>query len=161
MRTIIVYDSVFGNTERVARGIAAALGTAEEVQVLRVSEVKAPLPPGIELLIVGSPTRGFRPTPAIVAFLKRLAKGSLQGVRVAAFDTRISPDDIPSGFLRFIVGRGGYAANPIARRLKGSGGGLTAPPEGFCVQGTEGPLKEGELERAADWARTVRETRSG
>jgi flavodoxin I len=49
----------------------------------------------------------------------------------------------------------GYAAEPIAAKLQKKGGTLAAPPEGFFVGGTEGPLKEGELERAAQWARRV------
>ena len=46
----------------------------------------------------------------------------------------------------------GYAAPEIARSLERNGGTLLAPPEGFVVLGMEGPLKEGELERAAGWA---------
>ena len=52
----------------------------------------------------------------------------------------------------------GYAAKPIADRLKKKGGELTIPPEGVYVKGTEGPLKEGELERAADWLRAYPKT---
>jgi len=29
------------------------------------------------------------------------------------------------------------------------------PPEGFFVNGTEGPMKEGELERAAEWTKQI------
>ena len=46
----------------------------------------------------------------------------------------------------------GYAAPRIVRSLVGNGGSLLAPPEGFVVLGIEGPLKAGELERAASWA---------
>jgi hypothetical protein len=49
----------------------------------------------------------------------------------------------------------GYAAIPIANRLRKKGGELALPPEGFIVEGTEGPLRRGELERAADWARQL------
>ena len=44
------------------------------------------------------------------------------------------------------------AAGPIAKRLAKKAGELVVPPKGFFVAGTEGPLKEGELERAVDWA---------
>ena len=47
---------------------------------------------------------------------------------------------------------GGYAAPSIAKRLEKAGGRLAVPPEGFAVVGTEGPMKQGELERAAEWA---------
>jgi hypothetical protein len=50
------------------------------------------------------------------------------------------------------VDKGGYAANTIASTLKKKGGQLLVPPEGFLVTGEQGPLKEGELERAARWA---------
>jgi len=49
----------------------------------------------------------------------------------------------------------GYAAEPIAKRLGRKGGELAVTPEGFLVEGTEGPLKEGELERAAAWAERI------
>ena len=49
----------------------------------------------------------------------------------------------------------GYAAEPIGDKLEGKGGEPVISPEGFYVDGTEGPLTEGELERAADWARHI------
>lgn len=155
MRTLVVYDSVFGNTEHVARAIGDALGTAGEVRVVRVTEVQPGQLAGVDLLIVGSPTRGFRPTPATTNWLKSIPAGSLQGVRVAAFDTRIPMGSNVPGFLRLMVRIFGYAAHPIADRLVKKGGTLAVPPEGFLVTGTEGPLQEGELERAADWARQI------
>jgi hypothetical protein len=64
-------------------------------------------------------------------------------------------DTINSPVFRFIVNKGGYAANTIANTLKKKGGILLAPPEGFLVTGEQGPLKDGELERAADWAKQI------
>ena len=180
MKVLIVYDSVYGNTEQIAQAIGHALGSQEDVEVLRVGDVKPEQLTGLKLLIVGSPTRafsptpaiknllksisthGFRPTPTINSLLERIPMNGLGGVKVAAFDTRISMDDIDPPILRFagrlVVGLFGYAAKPIADRLKVKGGELTIPPEGFFVEGTEGPLKEGELERAADWARQIMAT---
>ena len=63
MKKLVVYDSVFGNTEQVARAIGQAL--KGQVEVLAVSQVKQEHLSGLGLLLVGSPTRGFRPTPAI------------------------------------------------------------------------------------------------
>ena len=100
----------------------------------------------IDLLIVGSPTQGGRPTRAMQDFLKNLPASALRGANVAAFDTRI-----PMKW----VGIFGYAAGRIAGSLKKSGGTLIASPEGFFVEGTEGPLKEGEVARAAAWARGI------
>jgi flavodoxin len=105
-----------------------------------------------DLLVVGSPTRGFRPTEAMAALLKAIPPRAIQGVRVAAFDTRFKADELDSAGLRFLVKTGGYAAKRIASRLEKAGGILTARPEGFYVEDTEGPLKPGELERARTWA---------
>jgi hypothetical protein len=54
-----------------------------------------------------------------------------------------------------LFGSKAYAARRIADGLKKKGGELVVPPEGFYVEGTEGPLTEGELERAAYWAEQI------
>jgi len=155
MKTLIVYDSIFGNTEQIARAMGATIGLSQEVEVLHVNDVKAEQLMGLNLLIVGSPTRGFRPTPEIIRFLGRIPANSLKGINVATFDTRVQVSDIESSIGRFFVKAGGYAAKPIADRLKKCGGNLIMPPEGFYVKGEKGPLKDGELERSAEWARKI------
>ena len=158
MKTLIVYDSFFGNTEKIAQAIGNSLGSKENVEILRVSEVKPEQLIGLELLIVGSPTRAFRPTKAIMGFLNKIPLNGLKGVKVAAFDTRISTVDVNSRFLNILVKLFGYAAKPIAYKLEKKGGSLIIPPEGFLVKDSKGPLKDGELERAADWAKLIMET---
>jgi flavodoxin len=69
MKTLIVYDSVFGNTQKIAQAIAGALDCLDVLQVVNANLNQLS---GLDLLIVGSPTRGFRPTPAITAFLKSI-----------------------------------------------------------------------------------------
>jgi flavodoxin len=155
MNALVVYDSVFGNTEKVAQAMGDALGSQAEVQTLRVSDAKPEHLAGLNVLVVGSPTRAFSPTPAIKSRLRGLPAKSLQGVRVAAFDTRADVAEVGSAILTFMVSIFGYAAKPIGKGLVRKGGELAMPPEGFYVGGTEGPLKEGELERAADWARGI------
>ncbi len=155
MKATIVYDSVFGNTEKIAQAIGDALGSQEEVEVLRVGQVSPEQWAGITVLVVGSPTRAFSPTPAIKKFLGGIPRRGLKGVKVAAFDTRILIEDVDSRILPPLVKLFGYAAEPIANRLKKKEGELAVPPKGFFVEGSEGPLKEGELERAADWARQI------
>ncbi|MBN1837632.1 MAG: flavodoxin family protein [Spirochaetales bacterium] len=152
MIAMVAYDSYFGNTEQVARAIARALGSEQEVAVVRAGEVDLNGLDQVQLLVVGSPTRAFRPTEATTALLKKIAERGLKGTRVAAFDTRIGGTDIKSPILRFFVRAMGYAAPQIAKRLQNSGGNLVVPPEGFAVGGTEGPLKTNELQRAAEWA---------
>lgn len=157
MKGLVIFDSVFGNTERVACAIGDAIGALADVETVRVAEVKPEQLAGLEFLIVGSPTRRFSPTPAVTSFLKRIPRNGLAGVRVAAFDTRFSEREIEesASILPFLVRIFGYAAEPISERLEKKGGERVAPPEGFIVNGTEGPLAEGELDRAADWARQI------
>jgi flavodoxin len=156
MKALVVYDSVFGNTEQVAYTIRCSLGS--DVEALRVGDVKHKQVAGLDYLIVGSPTRAFNPTKAITNFLKKMPRDSLNGVKVAAFDTRLDTDDVNSSVLNVFVKFFGYAAKPIADRLRKKGGTLIAPPEGFYVEDTEGPLKTGELERAAAWITGITES---
>jgi flavodoxin len=159
MKAMVVYDSVFGNTEKIAQAIGQALGSPEDVETLRVSEVKPEQLTGLTLLIVGSPTRQFRPTAATTGLLKSIPENGLKGVKVAAFDTRFTVSEIEKvRILAFFVRLFGYAAKPIADRLEKKGGELVVPPEGFYVGDTEGPLLEGELERAAAWAKKIAAT---
>ena len=150
MKSLIIYDTFFGNTEKIAQAIGGALAARGEVQVLKVTDVTAAHLAGVELLVVGSPTRAFRPSPATQAWLKALPAGTLRGVRVAAFDTRIPLETAP-GFLKVMIKLFGWAALPIAQGLEKKGGTLAAPPVGFDVVASEGPLKEGEEARAAAW----------
>lgn len=155
MKIQIIYDSFFGNTEQFARAVGNADDSQKDVEILKVSDVKLQQLTELKLLIVGSPTRGFRPTPAIKKLLGSIPTNGLKGVKIAAFDTRISLSDIESRIGRFFVDRFGYAAKPIVKWLTKKGGELIIAPEGFFVKNTEGPLKEGELERAAEWARQI------
>jgi flavodoxin I len=150
MNVLIMYDSVFGNTEQIARAIGYALGSQKDVEIVRVSNVKLEQLTGLKLLIIGSPTQGGRPTPVIQDFLNKVSETAIRGINVAAFDTRLST--------RLVVVFG-YAAGRIADSLKRKGGTLIASPEGFFVKGKEGPLKEGELERAASWAKVIVESK--
>jgi flavodoxin len=158
MKALIIYDSMFGNTEQVAQVMATALTNKADIAVRRVGDVQAAELTKVDLLIVGSPTQGFQPTPAIKKLLASLPRQGLQGVQVAAFDTRIAVAEVGNRFLTFMVNIFGYAAKPIANRLQKKGGNLIAPPAGFIVNGKEGPLKEGERERAAAWAKAMANT---
>jgi flavodoxin len=151
-----VYDSGYGNTEKIAQAIGQALGPPEEVEIARAGDVQPEQLTGTALLVVGSPTQRFRPTGATTNFLKAIPQNGLQGVKVAAFDTRLPVSEIERvRVLAFFVRIFGYAAKPIADRLEKKGGELVIPPEGFFVEGMEGPLQEGELERAAGWAKRI------
>ena len=155
MKALIVYDSFFGNTEKVAQAIGTTVSEEGFVSVVKVGEVKPEHLTDLDLLILGSPTRAFSPSPATKAFLKGLPAEALQGVKVAAFDTRIALEDVHNKFLNFMVKLFGYAAKPMAKALQKKGGVLAIPPDWFFVKDSEGPLKDGELERAAAWAEKI------
>ena len=140
MKALVVYDSVHGNTAQVAR----AIGEAIDAEVLHVGDANPASLEELDLLIVGSPTHGGWFTEGIRSLLE--ASPALERVTVAAFDTRTA--SIWNRILPF-----GYAAPRIARSLEGCGGTLSGPPQGFVVLGVKGPLREGELERAASWAK--------
>jgi len=97
---------------------------------------------GMRLLLVGSPTHEYSPTLAIQTFLEQISREMLQGVIAAAFDTRY----------RVSCWSSGSAAWSIAQSLQKAGAVLALPPESFFVSAIEGPLEEGEIERAAQWA---------
>lgn len=161
MNVLVAYDSQFGNTQRVAEAIGETLGRTHAVEVLHVSNVTFEDLQNLDLLVVGSPTQRFNPTAGATTFLKNLPAGALAGVRVAAFDTRLTVEEIESiRVLAFFVRVFGYAAKPIANQLEKKGGKLALPPEGFYVEGTEGPLVEGELERVRSWAKKLPEARN-
>jgi flavodoxin I len=141
MNVLVVYDSKFGNTKRVARAIADALTNKASVRVQSASEQALDLE-GLDLLVIGGPTQ----VHGLTAPMGELVAGMTSTeVPVATFDTRFK---IP----QFLAGS---AASSVAKTLEQNGVTLVAPPESFFVHGTEGPLVEGELERAAAWGKEL------
>ena len=156
MKTLVVYDSFFSNTEKIALAIGKAFGNTKEVTICKAVNVKPDMLDGLDYLIVGSPTRAFSPSPATKSFLKGIPSKKLAGVKVAPFDTRIAMTDKLPGFLRFMVKLFGYADKPILDGLKKKGGQETIPSEGFFVLDSEGPLEKDELERAVVWVKKIK-----
>ena len=151
---IIIYDSYFGNTQKIAEAMAQAIPEGMKFSLRKAGEVSLEDLKDMSTLIVGSPTRQFKATAAIDGFLKRIPKGRLNEVKVAAFDTRMTPEDVNQNkFLSLMVKLFGYAAEKIAKKLSNLGGVEAISPQGFYVNGVEGPLLDGELERAADWVK--------
>lgn len=153
MKALVVYDSFFSNTEKIAQAIGQAISADE---VLPVGKVIPDHLAGLDLLVVGSPTRSFNASPAIIEMLKAIPQNGLKGIKVAAFDTRF-PDSViaetkPLAFFVKLWGRAAFADKHIEDLLKKKGGELLAPSVGFYVTGTEGPLMDGEIERATHWA---------
>jgi flavodoxin I len=144
MKAIVIYDSQYGNTERIAKAIGGAIG--EEAKVVKVGEVKYGDLAPYHFVLIGSPTQGGKETATVKAFLDNLPAEALKEKRLAAFDTRLK-----SAWVKIF----GYAAPRIEAAIKAKGGNATAQPQGFFVKGRRGPLLEGELERAAAWAKSV------
>jgi flavodoxin len=143
MDVLIVYGSQYGNTQRIAQAMGAALRPEHAVRVMQASVAIDVTAEGVDLLFVGAPTqmRGLR----LLAkpFLDGLAERGFAGTPAAAFDTRI---DLGPQLLESDV---------IARRLQAAGCRLIAKPQSFLVVGLEGPLAQGEEARAGEWAQAV------
>lgn len=144
MKTLIIYDSWHSNTATIANAVAAGCGRGVTVQ--KVHEETDLSAKAFDLLIIGSPTHGGTSTPLIQALLKKLSPAQLADAYVAAFDTRVG-----MRWVKMI----GFASKRILRELEKAGGMPIAGPEGFYVEGTEGPLREGEIEHAEQWGANV------
>ena len=155
MKTLLLFDSYFGNTEKIARAVAKAFEGDNEFEIKRNNEANAEELANYKLLIIGSPTRGFQPTEDVSKLIKAVPAGELRNIKIAAFDTRVLLETIKSKFFRKVVDVGGYAAKTIDKRLVQKGAISIIAPEGFYVMDTEGPLKDGELERAENWGRQI------
>lgn len=152
-KALVVYDSAYGNTAKIARKIAESI-RPNPAKCLLATQVTWSDVVDVDLLIVGSPTQGGRPTAPVMNFIHGLPKASLAETRVAAFDTRFGLREHGVG-LRLLMQTIGFAAPKIERELMSKGGQSVAEPEGFIVSETEGPLKPEELEHAAIWARII------
>ena len=144
MRALIIYDSVYGNTEKLAKAIGNAI--SGDVKVLRVGEVNPAELNEVNLLVIGSPTFGGKPSQSMLDFFDKIPESMLKGVNVAVFDTRV---------LSIMAKMFGHAAGKIAYRVKKKGGNIIVSPEGFFLTGVKGQIKEGELERALTWAKDL------
>jgi flavodoxin I len=144
MKTLIVYDSQYGFTQKIADAIGGGIGG--EVKSVKVGDANSVELRSYDLLIFGSPTQGGRQTVAMKAFLGSIPADELKNKSVAAFDTRMKS---------MLVKLFGWAADRIADALKEKSAVLLAPPEGFFVKTGKGPLVDGELERAAAWGKSL------
>lgn len=159
MKALIVYESQFGNTEKVARAIAEGVATSGRVEVVAVDTAPTVLPDDVDLLLVGGPTHVFSmsrvqtradaakdaPTPTRRGIREWLAQppSSSGRLRVATFGTK-------QGHGRL----SGSAATAAAKAARAHGL-LVDAVEDFFVTGRSGPLEEGELERATAWGRAL------
>ncbi len=162
MKALVVYESMFGNTEQVARAVATGLGRHLDVELVAVANAPDAVS-DVDLVVVGGPTHAFSMTrqatrvdavsqgashgtseTGLREWLATLPAGS-QSLPVATFDTRVDK-------VRHLPGSAAKAAAKVVRRR---GYLLAARPESFYVADVAGPLIEGELDRAAAWGETL------
>ena len=162
MRAFVVYESMFGNTQVVARAVADGLAAADgidDVSLVEVGTAPAQVGDDVDLLVVGAPTHALglsRPSTrrdAVTKTAEPLVSTRL-GLRewlaglgrvdrrlpAAAFDTKVDKPRLP-----------GSAARAAARRLRRLGMPLVVPTTTFRVDGMTGPLLDGEVDRARRW----------
>lgn len=159
MRALIVYESMFGNTEQVAQAVAEGLARHGQVEVREVSNAPTRPDESLDLVLVGAPTHAFslsRPSTREDAHRQGATRGDVKaGLRewlagvesgahhpqLATFDTRVTK-------VRSIPGSAARKAAKLAGRL----GYVSAQaPESFFVLDVDGPLGVGELDRARCW----------
>jgi flavodoxin len=148
MNALVVYESQFGNTEKVAQTVAGALRAFGEAQAVRVDPAHPIELQGIDMLVVGGPTQSWGVTSGLRSFLAAIPPAQLRSLRVACFDTRLRQP-------RWLTGS---AAGVMAKNLQKLGVSPLVPAESFLVSGQQGPLISGELDRAAAWAQTLGKT---
>lgn len=159
MKALVVYETWFGNTEKIARAVAAGLEQHLRVEVVEVSAAPREITELYDLIVVGGPTHAFslsRPgTRADAVRQGALHTDTVHGLRewleglhagphselVAAFDTRVDK-------VRRLPGS---AARKAAHLTKHSGYDAAAKPTSFYVTDVAGPLRAGELARAEAW----------
>lgn len=150
MKILIVYDTVYGNTQEIALAIEQGFVGDHETALIKGDQAIVDDLKNIDLLIVGSPTHGGWYIESIKSFLNAIPENGLQNTPSAAFDTGSSKAN--EGFLiKFIINLFGYASPRIAKALTKKGATILGS-ETFFVLGTEGPLKENEVDRAKNWA---------
>lgn len=161
----VVSESMFGNTAALAREIAAGLrAEAFDVEVWDVAQAPPPARLDVDLLVVGAPTHAFslsRPSTREDAVRQGADAGRARtGMRewlgtagasrdgrprLAVFDTRASK-------VRHLPGSAARAASHMVRKRHA---GSVVGTESFYVDDVQGPLLDGELARARDFARGV------
>ena len=160
MSTLVVFESMWGNSRKVAEAVANGLG--EGVPVVNVAQAPVPLPPEVDTLVLGGPTHAFSMSRASTrqeADAKGADEGNVHtGMRewlqslparddlwVATFDTRVAS-------VRHLPGS---AAKAAAREVRRRRLGQVVATESFYVADTAGPLLDGELDRARAWGTSL------
>jgi flavorubredoxin len=132
VKALVVYDSMYGNTEKVAKALAAGLENGGvDVDVVKVDAVRFDELGRVDLLCVGSPVHGWSASKPVKIFLENLKSvEGLAGKKAFAFDTKMKSK------------LAGSAGGKIERKLKDLGLTIAKHSESAIVKGSEGPLEE-------------------
>lgn len=141
MKYLVLYDTNFGNTKKIAEIIAKNLN--KDAKAVSVSNFDKKNLKNTKLLLVGSPINGWQPSKNMNEFLNNLKIDELKGIKATAFDTRIN------------IFFHGDAMRKISNKLENAGAEIITEPKAFFVRGKEGPITEGEEEQAANWAKYI------
>ena len=136
-KAIVVYDSNYGNTEKIAKALAEGMEEqGVEVDCIKVDEVDVKQLPKYDLLAIGGPTHAFGISKPMKAFLEKLRGVDVRSKKAFAFDTR------------FKSRWAGSAGKGIESKLKGrrTGMSIVKPHSSAIVTGSKGPLEEGAEE---------------
>lgn len=151
MNSVVIYDSAYGNTAKVAKTIQTTLKAYGTVYASLASNYGTLDPNSIDLLVVGSPTQGGKATETMQQFITDCP--SISGLNVAVFDTRFNKSTHGFG-LKVLMNTIGFAAEKMQKSLEQKGATVVGC-KGFIVEDKEGPLAEGELASTNDWVRTI------
>jgi flavodoxin len=163
MKALVVYESMFGNTEQIAHAVADGLRESVDVQLAEVADAPAEPDPEVALIVAGGPTHAFsmsRQNTRADAISKGASEGEQEfGLRewlsalpsgqhtekMATFDTKIKS-------MRHLPGSAAKSAAKAARR---HGYESVSKAETFYVDDVDGPLLDGEVDRAREWGRQL------
>jgi flavodoxin len=146
METLVVYFSKFGNTQKLAETIAAGLKGLGTVRRLNSYELNKEALTQADVVVMGTPTHKMNLPRDVKPMLEALPRKALKGKLVAAFDTSYQMNPILNLFV---------ASKRLDKKLRKLGGKRVVRPEIFVVGEREGPLVEGEFERARAWAQQI------
>ena len=168
MRTVIIYESVYGNTRNVAEELAEVARSHGDVELFTPAVAPADALHGADLVLIGGPThihgmswaatrQSGLAAPPVTGHHEAGADvpgpglrnwfhgvGRVDGVLAAAFDTRLEGIEVVTG----------RASLGISRRLRHHGFTEVAAPRSFIV-GRDNVLCVGETDRAREWATSV------
>ncbi len=143
---LIVYDSKFGNTKRLAEEIAAGIQEAGEIQckVENIKDLDRGEAASFEAVLFGCPVHVMRATRGIIGAIKKVAKDGLDGKLVTTFET-------------YMGNHNGKALRKMEELLtkKTPEARLVTPGFSALVDGYEGPLNEEDAARGKEFGKMI------